>query len=64
MKTIFFIHFNEAEIKEKVKPLKEAGYKVEFHFSTETTANFKDDLPDALVISLDRLPSHGGISFC
>ena len=59
MKNIFFIHFNEAELKEKIKPLKEAGYKVDYHFSTETTANFKDNLPDVLVICLDRLPSHG-----
>ena len=59
MKTIFFIHFNEAEVKGKIKPLKESGYKVDYHFSPETTANLKDDLPDILVISLDRLPSHG-----
>lgn len=59
MKKIFFIHFNEAELKEKIKPLKEAGYKVDYHFSTATSANFKDNLPDVLVISLDRLPSHG-----
>ena len=59
MKRIFLIHFNEAELKEKIQPLKQAGYKVEYHFSTETTANFKDNLPDVLVISLDRLPSHG-----
>jgi DNA-binding response OmpR family regulator len=59
MKKIFFIHFNEAELKEKIQPLKKAGYKVDYHFSTETTANFKDNLPDILIISLDRLPSHG-----
>jgi len=59
MKKIFFIHFNEAELKEKMLPLKKAGHKVEYHFSTETTANFKDNLPDVLVICLDRLPSHG-----
>ena len=59
MKKIFFIHFNEVELKEKIQPLKQVGYKVESHFSTETTANFKDNLPDALVICLDRLPSHG-----
>ena len=59
MKKIFFIHFHEAELKEKIQPLKQAGYKVDYHFSTETTANLKDNLPDALVISLDRLPSHG-----
>ena len=44
MKKIFFIHFHEAELKEKIQPLKQAGYKVDYHFSTETTANFKDDL--------------------
>lgn len=59
MKKIFFIHFNEIELKEKIRPLKEAGYKVESHFSVETAANFRDDLPDVLVVSLDRLPSHG-----
>lgn len=59
MKKIFFIHFNEAEVKEKIKPLKEAGYKVDYHFSTETVADFGNDLPDVLVVSLDRLPSHG-----
>jgi len=59
MKKIFFIHFNEAELKEKIQPLKKAGYKVDYHFSTEITANFKDNLPDVLVICLDRLPSHG-----
>ena len=59
MKKIFFIHFNEAELKEKIAPLKKAGYKVDFHFSTETVADLKNNLPDVLVISLDRLPSHG-----
>lgn len=59
MKTIFYIHWNEKELKEKIQPLKKAGYAVDYHFSTETTANFKDNLPDVLVICLDRLPSHG-----
>ena len=59
MKKIFFIHFHEAELKEKIRPLKQAGYNVESHFSTEITANLKDNLPDILIISLDRLPSHG-----
>jgi DNA-binding response OmpR family regulator len=59
LKKIFFIHFNETELKEKIRPLKEAGYKVESHFSTDTTANFRDNLPDVLVVCLDRLSSHG-----
>jgi len=59
MKKIFFIHFHEAELKEKIQPLKQAGYKVGYHFSTESVADFRQDLPDVLVICLDRLPSHG-----
>ena len=59
MKRLFFIHFHEEELKEKIRPLKEAGYKVDYHFSTEAVADFRDNLPDVLVICLDRLPSHG-----
>ena len=59
MKKIFFIHFNEVELKEKIQPLKQVGYDVEYHFSTETVADFRDNLPDVLVVCLDRLPSHG-----
>ena len=29
------------------------------HWSTETVADFRNNLPDILVISLERLPSHG-----
>jgi len=56
---IFFIHWNEDELKEKIKPLLRAGYKVSYHFSQEITANLKDNLPDALIICIDRIPSHG-----
>lgn len=59
MKKIFFIHFNEAELKDKIQPLKEAGYKVDYHFSTETVADLRGNVPGVLVVSLDRLPSHG-----
>ena len=59
MKKVFFIHFNEKELKEKIQPLKQAGHTVEYHFSTETVADFRDELPDILVVCLDRLPSHG-----
>jgi len=59
MKKIFFIHFNEKELKEKIAPLKKAGHHLDFHFSTETVADFRQNLPEVLVICLDRLPSHG-----
>jgi hypothetical protein len=58
-KQLFFIHWNEQELKQKIAPLKAAGYQVSSHFSQETTANLKDNLPDVLIICLDRLPSHG-----
>jgi len=56
---LFFIHWNEDELKEKITPLKKAGHTVSYHFSIETTTNLKDNLPDALIICIDRLPSHG-----
>lgn len=59
MKKVFFIHWNEEELKEKVSPLQKAGYTVTCHHSQGTPANLKEDLPDVLVICLDRLPSHG-----
>jgi hypothetical protein len=46
-------------VKEKIRPLREAGHKVDYHFSTETVTDFRNSLPDVLVVSLDRLPSHG-----
>ena len=56
---LFFIHWNEEELKEKIKPLKKAGHQVNFHFTTQSTADLKNNIPDALIICIDRLPSHG-----
>jgi hypothetical protein len=59
MKKIFFIHFNETGLKEKIQSLRQAGYKVDYHFSKETVADLGDNLPVILVVCFDRLPSHG-----
>jgi hypothetical protein len=59
MKKIFFIHFNEAELKEKIQGLKQAGYKVDYHFDTGSVVDLREYSFDALVICLDKLPSHG-----
>jgi len=56
---IFYLHWNETELKERLTPLKKADYEVTSHWSTETHPKFGETLPDAVVISLDRLPSHG-----
>ena len=59
MNPIFYIHFNEKELKEKIKPLKEAGYNINYHFSTGSVADIRKYEPEVLIICLDRLPSHG-----
>lgn len=56
---IFFIHWNEAEMKEKIIPLRKAGHTVRSHSSVDTVADLRTVLPGVLVICLDRLPSHG-----
>ena len=57
--TLFYLHWNENELKERIADLKELRLKVQSHWSTEATAKFGDALPDIFIISLDRLPSHG-----
>jgi len=59
MKKIFYLHWNETEAKARIAPLVAAGYEATYHWRTEERAKFGDALPDAVVISLDRLPSHG-----
>jgi hypothetical protein len=59
MAKIFYVHWNEAEIKDRLAPLIKAGHEVTAHWSAETHAKFGENLPQAVVISLDRLPSHG-----
>jgi len=61
MKRIFYIHWNEEELLKKIQPLTDAGYEVQYHFTSEVAADLKNPLPDVLVISLDRLPSHGKV---
>jgi hypothetical protein len=57
--TLFYLHWNEKELKERIKPLKELKLKITSHSSTEEVVKFGEPLPDIFVISLDRLPSHG-----
>src|SRR5205085_8182551 len=59
MSKIFYVHWNEAELKERIKQLQASGNEVLAHWNTETGAKLKEPYPDAFVVSLDRLPSHG-----
>ena len=59
MARIFYVHWNECEASERITPMVEAGHGVWAHWSTGSSPSLKGELPDAVVISLDRLPSHG-----
>lgn len=59
MLSLFYIHFNEAELQQRLYQLTGAGLQVSGHWSTEQVAKFTGELPDIFVVSLDRLPSHG-----
>lgn len=59
MARAFLIHWNRDEAEERAEALRAGGHQVSVHWSTETGPPLKDNLPDVMVISLDRLPSHG-----
>lgn len=61
MARIFYVHWNRAEALTRVRKLEEAGHQVRFESEEGTAAwnAIRADPPDALVVSLERLPSHG-----
>jgi hypothetical protein len=59
MADVFYLNFNEQEASETVRTLEAAGHTVRLHWDTQSTAKFDGWLPQAAVISLERLPSHG-----
>jgi hypothetical protein len=58
MAKLFVVHWDRDELDQLVGPLVQAKHLVRGHWSTKTTANLKE-LPDMIIISLERLPSHG-----
>lgn len=61
MARIFYVHWNKDEALAAVRTLRAAGHTVEYHYDSGTEAwkLLKQSPPDALVVSLARLPSHG-----
>ncbi|MCI0585573.1 MAG: hypothetical protein L0323_01875 [Planctomycetes bacterium] len=63
MARVVYVHWNGAEGKATVRALREAGHEILFHFSQDAGAPtwkaMKEWLPEAMVVSLSRLPSHG-----
>lgn len=58
---VALLHWNEAESAERVARLEAAGYEATAHwsFAGSVTSRWSASPPDAFVIDLGRLPSHG-----
>lgn len=60
MARVRLVHWKEAEARERVRELRGAGFRVEYDEDAPAAlSGSKDDPPDAFVIDLTRLPSHG-----
>jgi hypothetical protein len=64
MPRIFYIHWNMAEALVRVHELRQWGYEVNFEASDGARAcrTIVENGAEAVVINLDRLPSHGRIT--
>lgn len=61
MSRILLVHWNEVEADERAEALRLAEHNVRIHFRPqgEGLREVRDDPPEAVVIDLSRLPSHG-----
>lgn len=60
MGRVWVIHWNRAEAKEKAALLRAAGYRVDRSpVIPSTLRRLRENPPEAVVIDLSRLPSHG-----
>jgi hypothetical protein len=60
MARVVYIHWNQEEARDHARALVDRGHDVTLHASAgDPLPRVRDPLPDVLVISLDRLPSHG-----
>jgi hypothetical protein len=63
MPRLFYIHWNKDECLDAARALRAAGHQVQHHFNVDEGptmwAPIKQTPPDAIVISLARLPLHG-----
>jgi len=59
MASMLYVHWNRQEALARAAAFQEAGHVVQCHHATEQRLKLAEALPDVVVISLDRLPSHG-----
>ena len=59
---VLLLHWNAAEAAERVERLRQAGFQAEYFSDSNSGGGFRlirENTPDAVVIDLSRLPSHG-----
>ncbi|HYP13173.1 MAG TPA: hypothetical protein VEQ63_04555 [Bryobacteraceae bacterium] len=61
MPRVVLVHWNDAEAAERIRELTEAGCEVLHHGKSNATriGQYKAIAPDAFVVDLTRMPSHG-----
>lgn len=59
MARVYLVHWHQEEAKARATELAAAGHEVRTHWSAEQFDKWGEYTPEAVVISLDRLPSHG-----
>jgi hypothetical protein len=61
MASVYLVHWHEAEARERAARLRRAGHAVRCGWSQDGQPGreLREELPDAVVIDLGRLPSHG-----
>lgn len=57
MASVALVHWNEAEAEDRADALRAAGHDVVVHWRQGSTPRLGS--PEVVVVSLDRLPSHG-----
>lgn len=58
MASIIYIHWHDEEARPTADVLERSGHRVRVHHDSKARIDFSSP-PDALVVSLERLPSHG-----
>ncbi len=59
MARLIFVHWHQEEAEARAAALSAAGHEVRVHWASGDRLPWSDPPPDAVVLSLERLPSHG-----